>query len=538
MGGQRFSQVELYSRYIIIGVLFWLFFSVYLLRLDSVVGMMVDDAWYVLLGKAIARGDGFTLINSPTEGIRPFIPPGFPALLSIVFLISPDFPENLWMLKSVSIVSMLAGGIMVFRYFHAIRLLGFYTALGIAAGLALYPGLVFFATATVMSECVYTMLQIAAICVIERGLQKSSSPGYAAAAGVIAGLAFLVRPAGAGLIAGMLLYLIIEKRYFKALLVGIILAMVIGPWMINARIHAPTPGQRAEVGANIIRPYSEQFLHRVAGVPSEGLIGLGDLPSRVFANLSETGRFGMGAVPLYFVFRGLEPGEVVRLRAPEIAISLLVSLLVLAGYFSVAQKRMTTAEYVVPISLSVSLLWGWEQFRFVLPLVPFLIFYLFVGVRTAAGLVLKQNRERGPAISLPVVIVWMIVASHLYANVLYISRQYGAAPGNALQWHGAFRENLELIEFADRNLPPDTVIATQNPALVYLFTDRKTVGTDNPLESREAWERLGVRFIVQTSLYPIPYREAIESGYRIIYRQPGRLGLRVVDLGPVKGIIR
>ncbi len=47
------------------------FFVVYLLRLDRVVGMFMDDAWYALLGQALATGQGYTLINSPTPGILP-----------------------------------------------------------------------------------------------------------------------------------------------------------------------------------------------------------------------------------------------------------------------------------------------------------------------------------------------------------------------------------------------------------------------------------------------------------------------------------
>lgn len=45
--------------------------AIYILRLDKVAGLIVDDAWYVLLAKSLATGQGYTLINSPT----PVIPP-------------------------------------------------------------------------------------------------------------------------------------------------------------------------------------------------------------------------------------------------------------------------------------------------------------------------------------------------------------------------------------------------------------------------------------------------------------------------------
>ena len=41
--------------------------AVYLLRLDRVAGLVVDDAWYVLLGQALARGEGYRLVSSATR---------------------------------------------------------------------------------------------------------------------------------------------------------------------------------------------------------------------------------------------------------------------------------------------------------------------------------------------------------------------------------------------------------------------------------------------------------------------------------------
>src|SRR5678810_1146349 len=78
----------------------------YLLRLDRVAGLVVDDAWYVLLGRALARGEGYRLVSSATTAIMPVVPPGFPAILSLIFRVGPDFPQNVLLLKAVSIAAM------------------------------------------------------------------------------------------------------------------------------------------------------------------------------------------------------------------------------------------------------------------------------------------------------------------------------------------------------------------------------------------------------------------------------------------------
>jgi hypothetical protein len=74
--------------------------AIYLLRLDRIAGLIVDDAWYVLFARALARGAGYMLVNAPTPGTLPAYPPGFAAILSPVFILSPRFPENVLLLKA------------------------------------------------------------------------------------------------------------------------------------------------------------------------------------------------------------------------------------------------------------------------------------------------------------------------------------------------------------------------------------------------------------------------------------------------------
>jgi hypothetical protein len=91
--------------------------AIYLLRLDHVVGLYGDDGWYALLAKALATGQGYTLINLPTSEIKPAFPPGFPFLLSLAWRLAPQFPQNLWLLKAVSIMAMFGVGLVAYYYF-------------------------------------------------------------------------------------------------------------------------------------------------------------------------------------------------------------------------------------------------------------------------------------------------------------------------------------------------------------------------------------------------------------------------------------
>jgi len=543
------------------GVALWLFFTIYLLRLDRVVGMVVDDAWYITLAKSLATGHGYQMINAPTPGIHPIVPPVFPALLAVCWRLWPDFPDNLWLLKSVSIAAMLGVGLVAFIYFNRDRGLPLYLAMGIAAATVFYPPLVFHAASMVMSECVFMLIQLAAIVAIERGAQRKDANAawrYAALGGTLAALAYLTRSAGIGLLVASVLYLIKERRLRQALIVAVIVAILAGSWIGYSRAHAPTPEQRAEQAGSILEPYNEQFWQRVAGDPSAGSITASELPSRVWKNLTEIGKFDMGAVPLYAVYRAIVPGQVVPVSRPFIWLSLALTALAFIGFVTAARERMTLAEFVAPLSLAVSVLWGWEQFRFLLPLIPFLIFYQLMGLRAVLDQLGRYGTGSGSdrvdskrmpsestrSLPLPVpyrravwmtltVSAWMMAALNVYANFVFIQKQYD--PGVRMQWHSDFAENEALFRQVGEKLPADAALATQNPALVHLFTGHKTVSLGDPVTSWEMWKRLGVRYLVYASPNPLPPFEPVENKYPTIFRQSGhgeRLNLRVVDLGP------
>jgi hypothetical protein len=513
--------------------------AIYLLRLDQVVGLVVDDAWYVLLAKALATGQGYTLINSPSPGIVPFYSPGFPALLSIFYRLSPNFPNNVWLLKSVSIAAMMGVGWLAYGYYKRDRELPVWVSYLLALAVTLFPAIVFLATSTVMSESVFMLVQLGVIVLAERGVREGALANawrWTALAGALAGFAFLTRPAGIGLLVACALYLFKARLTRQALIFAAIVAVVAGPWMLYSRAHAPTPEQRAEQGANIVQPYTAQLWQKVAGQPLSGTIDAGDLPGRIGDNLYEIIFYDFGGFAFFPAYRPMEPGEPMRVPSQGRMLSLLLALLALAGYLWAVLNRLTLAELVVPLSIGVTLLWGWEQFRLLLPLTPFLLFYLVMGVRAiTAGI---QKMKTDPAGSSPhagrlplLVAAGLLAFVNLYGNIKYIQKKYDPVPEYRLRWPRAYDENVELMTHIRNNVPKDDIIATQNPALLHLFSGHKTVASDDPAGSWDTWNRIGVKHLARTSPLPLPKADAAESQYRTVFRTSGFLNLRLVDLG-------
>jgi hypothetical protein len=537
--------------------------AVYLLRYDHVAGFTVDDAWYILLAKALAAGQGYTLINSPSPGITPFYPPGFPFLLALVFKVAPNFPQNVWLLKAVSVAAMFGLGLASFWYFTRRRGLSSWVAGAMASVVVLNPTLVFFATSSVMSECVFAFAQLLTVVVIERCVSENGGRralAFAALGAALASYVFLTRSMGVSLLVGVVLYLAWRRLWRAAAVFVLGVGLLVGPWMVYSRRHAPSEAMRAEQGGYIVYPYGEQFWMKTAGNPYAGNVTAGDIPARVFENLwqmagEEAGR--IFATPIYrsprhsgFEFQGFKSGAGV--------ISVALSLLILAGFIAAARERITLAEIVFPLSIGIIALWPWYPLRFAIPYLPFVVFYLVRGCQFVQELNRKLSDK--PAARLrPVAalaVLGGVLALYAYDHAAYIVAKSDPAVDTKPVWLAKFGESEEALNWMNANLPRDgSSVVSSNPALVHLHTGLKTVSGGNIRESWGRWKEINVRYLAFVGYpSPMPPPGQSEKAYRQIYpgetggaqgARPTRLGAsemearlegrwnnRVVDLGP------
>src|ERR1700730_2310570 len=58
------------------------------------VGVFADDAFYVLLARSVAEGQGFRFLNLPGSPAATHFPPGYPLVLAGLWRVAPSFPAN------------------------------------------------------------------------------------------------------------------------------------------------------------------------------------------------------------------------------------------------------------------------------------------------------------------------------------------------------------------------------------------------------------------------------------------------------------
>jgi len=120
----------------------------------------------------------------------------------------------------------------------------------------------------------------------------------------------------------------------------------------------------------------------------------------------------------------------------------------------------------------------------------------------------------------------------LYSNIVYINRKYSISEKERPKWIRIFDETSLTLNWVNKNIQKDSRIATENPALLYLFTGNKTVTYDNPGKQWNLWKNLDIRYYVSILAAQNPSTSSALSQYNTIYFNTGNLKLRVIDFGP------
>src|SRR3954462_9702336 len=100
----RFASVSRASRLIPLVVAAIVFGVAMWASHPYLVGVFHDDGVYAILAKSLATGQGYRYLHLPGAPVATHYPPGYPLLLSLLWRLSPAFPENVGVLSLANAV--------------------------------------------------------------------------------------------------------------------------------------------------------------------------------------------------------------------------------------------------------------------------------------------------------------------------------------------------------------------------------------------------------------------------------------------------
>ena len=420
-----------------------------------------DDGIYFVSAKSLAETGTFAIDSLPKQPPQTKYPPLFPAVLSIAWRMEPHYPGNL---PFAMLLCWIWLPLTLFAYRRWLQLAGLSpdAQLLLCAAWALNPYVVLFSTA-MLSEMQFTFFLLAALLCLSPGEKNVDKWRFAAAAGALAGLAFLTRTAGVALLpAGILFYALRSGWKQLGVFVAGMLPCVLG-WAMWSTSN------RSSGTDNVTLYYTNYLGHFLSNFQWK------ETHVYVWKNLDGM-LHGLGA----FLLPNTTHSMLDKVLAVSLAIAGIIGVVRLAR----ANRQSIFVPYAAFAGCYALLLTVWyfpPTERFMLPLAPLWLAGFYSEMKRVAVNIAAVFRK--PEMSQKVA-GGMISGLLTIIIVLCALRQFTLLTEGLPRFYKDRADRLEKSEPAmawiRENLPVEARFLAENDPLLYLRTGRRGAGIFPP----------------------------------------------------------
>lgn len=455
-----------------------------------------DTTTYYISAKSLAQGSLYIDISKPYFSPFLYYPPLYPVLVSFAFLI---FGEGILWMKLISLV-FSALSIFLVHWFAERR---FSRKVAFLATLSFSLNLLFvWYSARALSEATFLFLSLMAIFFVTAysSDKKPFSINFFLSSLFIAA-SCLARTIGIVLFPALLIFSVYRKQFRKFLPVLILAALLVAPWFLYTAFSYP----------QVPRPpsYFQQFWQKDASDASKGIATAGEISGRVVAN---TSFYLLDSIPqtvfspldiwAWFLGKGGLSGILFTLSALAVLAVLLLSLR--------RHRRHGFGFSTFYLALYLALLIAFPYTdvsavdRFLLPVLPFLIFAFVRGLLALDALVrgrlgLKLRKQMIASLVLGIMVVGSL-GSSAYCLITLHGREFSAP----------YNELAAANQWIKKNTPQEAVVWSTLPHQTFIMSGRKSVRLDvgSADELVAALEKYGVSYLLSAS-YPGPEKRFV-----------------------------
>ncbi|MFN7545482.1 MAG: hypothetical protein ACK5TN_22105 [Acidobacteriota bacterium] len=398
--------------------------------LTPATGIYHDDSIYLITARSLAQGHGYLIESLPAALPQTKYPVLFPALLSLVWRIAPDFPSNLLFLKLIPLLAALGWFYASFRLLLALSLPPLVATAAICL-LAASPQVLFLSTA-VLSETTFALLLT--LCLWRAfTLPATPSQSQILTTAILAAAAFHTRTIGLALILGLGLHWALSRQWRTLLLFSIFSFSLCAPWPLWQWLH---------------RYQTDPYLSAANYYSGYNVILNFSLPQK------------LKIIALNFLFITFSLQNIVGAAAAGF-LGLLAFPFLLRSLFS--SRLSTLIRLPLLTSACLILLWAWPPLRFLIPLLPLALAACYLGLPL-------RVRPWAPT---------LLCAAALVAG--FQSANYSRAALSSGCWYpdsippqswSAFAAQLQWIR---ANTQPGDILQSNVDPTIFLFTGRHAV---------------------------------------------------------------
>lgn len=339
-------------------------------------GTAEDDHASLLLGHALATGQGYHMIAMPHAPVEATIPPGYPMMLAPIMFVIGDLEQSLLPVRLLTV--LFAAGFVIVTWFLLDGRIERRPAYLLVLLTALSP-YVIDGAGLITADMGYALLSLLSLLMIDRWLfadcQTTVPMRRLVWTVLLCAIVYFMHIIGVALVAATVIRLISQRRYYPAGAVGLGFLILALPW--NLWIIA----QDGDTYIDLFLLKDPDF----AVLGSMGFLdGIGRIGRHVWHYLAYL--IPGGLAPLLVESRITEWFGTTGLMPFLVILRLGITGLVLRGLYTLLRRRPTIVHCYFISHMIILLVWPWASWRFILPVLPLLWMYLYQSLRDIGNL--------------------------------------------------------------------------------------------------------------------------------------------------------
>lgn len=400
-----------------------------------------DNATYIILTKSILSGKGFRDISSPGEPAHIFYPFGYPLLLTWLIAL---FPNTVIPLKFFTLLLSL---LSLFIFYIFLKELDSKFIYFLFLLIILNPNFIEYSHWE-LSEIPYLFFSLLSLYLLKIDNKgESVNITKIILSSLSIAMTYYIRTAGVSLIIAVIFYGLLRRNYKKTLLMALFIFLFLVPWSIRNYLAGGTG-------------YFKLFLMNDPYNIQSGTIDLTQFIERIIQNIEI---YALKIFPTMFISQQ----ELISLLwIPSLS-------LITIGFIMSLTKHLELKDLYFLFHLIIAMLWPtvWSDRRFLIPVLPFLLFYLLSGFNILS-IWLRFSPIKWLGITL-------LILLNIHSSVLQIPKSlseindyrkgdiYSGYPPN---WINFFK----VAVWCKENTSKSSVIVSRKPTLFFLFSERKS----------------------------------------------------------------
>lgn len=467
-----------------------------------------DNTSYYILSKALAAGEGYTEIHHLDKAKHHHYPPGYPAFMSLVMRVGGD---SVLIQKYANVVVLGLGLLLLFWIACQITdqpILAFVACVYVS----LNPSLLQFSSA-MMSEVLFFTFSMGTLLLFLRWKNRPLLVILICLV-ILMAATYYVRSLGLALAVAIVGTMILSKSWKASLISGIGFVALLLPWQLRNASESSYINQLM-----LKNPYQKQLGHM------EG----SDWFVRIWENLQ---RYITREIPDSF-FRFVKDTDLGTPGFAEWLLGVLLLILLVYGLYKTPRYRLVMSLYLLATA-GILLLWpqAWFGVRFVLPVVPLMILYCFLGIYHGLDYIFSAlgNKKMLPA---RIMLIFL-----LFAPLLYVSHLRNLRKESILPFSNNYQHYFSMAAWIRKNAPEETVVVCRKQSHFYVYADRFVTGFPRTKDHSAMLKRFTddrVNYIVVDAL---GYSDVVEYLVPVLQQNPNYFEVVLVYENPNSYLVR